>query len=179
MSHQFTFLQAFAGYSFAQNILLITFRRNNLSKSLRIDLRMEYCRLIEIILQADTGKFQTQIRERLRFFQQMSRYFSALMLGIIDRKWSDAIFSRAKIPKAQYIHRLKKILTLPASNWDPSCKFDISFMAQSLCKYLLIKLGLSSYKFCLIGNLQPNFYQTSTSNFNSCGLIIKAREVRE
>lgn len=180
MSHQFGFLQAFAGYDSATSLLLTTFRREKLSKKLYADLRLEYCRLIKIMLQADMGKFQTQIRKRLRFFQQISLYCSALSRATPGCKSSHPTIGRAKIQHNRYIQyiiqRLKQVLILPDHKCDHGDIFDIIFIARWLCKDLL---SISSYKFCLTCSIQSNIYQTSINHFNDYSVIIKPWEVRK
>lgn len=80
MSHQFSFLQLFAGYNFLQCHFLSISRQNQQLKSLPTDLRVEYCQRIEIMLQMDMSNFQTQICQILRFFGHMllPEYFSVL-----------------------------------------------------------------------------------------------------
>ena len=74
MSHEFSFLQVFAGYKSLQCKILSTCRLDKELKSLRTDLRVECCRQVEILLQTDISmiNFKLEICKRLIFFQQMS-----------------------------------------------------------------------------------------------------------
>jgi hypothetical protein len=178
MSHQFSFLQVFADYCSALNPLSIALKRNKLLKSLRGGFWVEYERRVQIICGVDTGKFQAQILQIFRYFQQILPYFIALMLATLERKSLVLIFVRKeKILIKQYIHWGKKILNKLETKLRSSNILYDNYIVQWLCKYLLMGLGLSSYKFCLICNLQPNIYQTSIAENTSGGVIIKAREV--
>lgn len=178
MSHKFSFLQAFVGYDSARSILLAAFRRNVMLKNLQVAWQVRRCQLTEIILLADMGKFQTQICQRLKLFQQMSLYWSALARATLVHKCYRSLITRPKILNSHCIQRLKEVAALSARD----CEYGHIYYKHIViwrCKNLLQKIGLlkkqraSIGKCCLICNLQPNLdpsiywsfkYHLQTSN---------------
>ena len=147
MSHQFSFLQVFAGYKSLQCKILSTCRLGKELKMLRADLRVKCCRRVEILLHTDISKFQTDICKRLIFFQQMSFCWSISAFFIIICKLCHLPIGRFKHFNNQYIQWLKKLLPQLSSYEDDSYIFD-THIVVSLCKYLL-QLGFLNKRQCI------------------------------
>lgn len=147
MSHQFSFLQVFAGYKFLQCKILSTCRLGKELKILRADLRVECCRRVEILLQTDMSKFQTHICKRLIFFQQMSFCWKVSAFLVIIGEWCHLPIGRMGHFNHQYIQWLTKLLPQLSSYEDDSYIFD-THIVVSLCKYLL-QLGFLNKRQCI------------------------------
>lgn len=106
MSHEFSFLQLFAGYNFLQCKLLSSYTQIIRLKSLRADLWVECDRQVEICLQTDISKFQTHICKRFIFFQQMCFCWDISALLTIFGKLCHLPIGRLKHFAHQYIQWL-------------------------------------------------------------------------
>ncbi|MGB3638678.1 MAG: hypothetical protein WBA39_14050 [Rivularia sp. (in: cyanobacteria)] len=150
MSHEFSFLQVFAGYKSLQCKILSTCRLDKELKSLRTDLRVELCRQIEIMLQTDTSmtKFQTQICQRLIFFQQKSFCWDTSAYLILTCKLCHLSIGRLKDFNHQFIQWLIKLLPQLSSYDDESYIFDSHIVVLS-CKYLFQKLKFLDNQQCI------------------------------
>ncbi len=143
MSHQFSFLQVFAGFCSLQYKLLSTCRLKNLLKSLPPSLRVEYSRQIEIMLQTDMSmsKFQTQICKKLIFFQQMSFCCNTWAYFALTCKLCHLSIGTLKDFNYQSIQWLIKLLPQLSSYYGDCYIFDTYIVVLS-CKYLSQKLKL-------------------------------------
>lgn len=135
MSHQFSFLQLFAGYKFLQTKLLSSYTQNIRLKSLRADLGVECHRRIEICLQTDMSKFQTHICKRFIFFQQMCFCWNISAFLTIFCNLCYLPIGRIKHFNHQYIHWLNNYSPQFPSYEDRSYIFD-SYVVVLPCKYL-------------------------------------------
>jgi hypothetical protein len=147
MSHQFSFLQLFAGYKFLQCKLLSISTQNIRSKSLRADLGVECHRRVEILLQRGIRKFQTHISRRFIFFQQMCFCWNISAILTIICKYCHLSIGRFEHFNHQYIQWLKKLLRHFPSYEVDSYIFDASQIVL-LCKYLS-QLGFLNKQQCI------------------------------
>ncbi|MGB3755549.1 MAG: hypothetical protein WBA07_04150 [Rivularia sp. (in: cyanobacteria)] len=150
MSHQSSFLQAFAGYYSLQRKLFSTCKLKSLLKSVPADLRVEFSRQIKIILQPDMSmsKFQTQICQKLIFYPQMSFWWETSAYLIPICKLCLLLIGRLKNFNHQLIQWLKKFLPQLSSYNDDSYLFDIHIVIF-LCKYLSQKLKFLDTEQCI------------------------------
>ncbi len=150
MSHEFSFLQVFAGYSSLQCKILSTCRLEKELKSLRADLRVEFCRQIEIMLQTDMSmtKFQTQICQRLVFFQQKSFCWDTSAYLILICKLCHLSIGRLKDFNHQFIQWLTKLLS-QLSSYDDECYIFDTHIVILLCKDLFQELKFLGTKQCI------------------------------
>ncbi|MEB3220018.1 MAG: hypothetical protein VKN72_27815 [Nostocales cyanobacterium 94392] len=158
MSYQFSFSQAFTSYNFVESKLVPACRQKNLLQEIRAVVRIEYCRLIEMILLTGMGQFQTQVCQILGCFQPMLRYSSGSACTSEVGKCCHPPIGRPKIANNQYIQRLRKSLTQTSSDYR-SCDIFNHYMVIYLCKYFLKKKGIfknqrvCGVQCCLIGDL--------------------------
>ena len=110
MSHQFSFLQLFAGYISLQCNFLSISRQNKQLKSLRAELEAQLCQHFEIIFQTDMRKVETQICQRLRFFRQMWLCPNTSLYFDVRDQLCHLPIGRLKNFKNQYIQWFKKLL---------------------------------------------------------------------
>ena len=138
MSHKFSFLQAFAGYSSWQCKLLSTCRQKNWSNSLSAGFRIECNRLVPSIkLLANTSKSGTHICH-VAGFSQIAPDFSVLMDADSAYRYYRFVADVFSHVKSEYISRynirhLKKYLL---QSWL-GCDFG-------QCKYLLQYVDFAS-----------------------------------
>ena len=92
-----------------QGLYLTPFQRKLLLKSLEADLRPEYRRRIEIMLQADAGQSQAQICEALGCSQETARYWIVIAQAGLAHNWSNRPLGRPKAVNQQYLARLKEL----------------------------------------------------------------------
>ncbi len=150
MSHQSSFLQAFAGYYSLQRKLFSTCKLKSLLKSVPTGLRVEFSQQIKIMLQTDTSmtKFQTQICQRLIFFQQKSFCWDTSAYLILTCKLCHLSIGRLKDFNHQFIQWLIKLLPQLSSYDDESYIFDSHIVVLS-CKYLFQKLKFLDKEQCI------------------------------
>ncbi|QLE54877.1 helix-turn-helix domain-containing protein [Nostoc sp. TCL26-01] len=139
MSHFFTQDPTLEFYETHESKFLTPFQRKTLLKHLQSNLQPEYRRRIEIILMADVGKSQTQICEILGCSQEMARYWIGLAEAGLAHKWNERPIGRPKIVNAQYLDRLKELV----SNSPRDYGYAFShWTAQWLSKHLAGELGI-------------------------------------
>ncbi|WGV28405.1 helix-turn-helix domain-containing protein [Halotia branconii] len=119
---------------------LTPFQRKALLKHLQTKLQPEYRRRIEIMLLADTGKSQTQICEILGCSQEMARYWIGLAEAGLAHKWHERPIGRPKIVNAQYIERLKELVSNSPRDYGYAFTY---WTAQWLSKHLANELGIT------------------------------------
>lgn len=136
MSHSLSQSQTWENYNL-QNIqegkFLTHFQRKALLKSLQSDLQPEYRRRIEIMLLADVGKSQSQICEIIGCSQEMARYWIGLAEAGLAHKWNERPIGRPKIVNAQYLDRLKELVTHSPRDYGYAFTY---WTAQWLSKHL-------------------------------------------
>ena len=136
MSHSLSQSETWENYNL-QNIqegkFLTHFQRKALLKSLQSDLQPEYRRRIEIMLLADVGKSQSQICEIIGCSQEMARYWIGLAEAGLGHKWNERPIGRPKIVNAQYLERLKELVTHSPRDYGYAFTY---WTAQWLSKHL-------------------------------------------
>lgn len=136
MSHSLSQSATWENYNL-QNIqegkFLTHFQRKALLKSLQSDLQPEYRRRIEIMLLADVGKSQSQICEIIGCSQEMARYWIGLAEAGLAHKWNERPIGRPKIVNAQYLDRLKELVTHSPRDYGYAFTY---WTAQWLSKHL-------------------------------------------
>lgn len=136
MSHSLSQSETWENYNL-QNIqqgkFLTHFQRKALLKSLQSDLQPEYRRRIEIMLLADVGKSQSQICEIIGCSQEMARYWIGLAEAGLAHKWNERPIGRPKIVNAQYLERLKELVTHSPRDYGYAFTY---WTAQWLSKHL-------------------------------------------
>ncbi len=90
---------------------LTPFQRKLLLKTLQTELRPEYRRRIEIMLLADLGQSQTQIRETLGCAHETARYWIAMAQMGQAHQWKNRQMGRPKTVNEQYCDRLKELVS--------------------------------------------------------------------
>lgn len=138
MSYQFSFSQAFTSYNFVESKLVPACRQKNLLQKIRVVVRIEYCRLIEMILLTNVDQFQAQVCQILGCFQPMLRYSSGSACISQVGECCHPPIVRLQIANKQYIRRLKKRL-IQALNGYKSGNIFNSYIVICLCKYLFSK----------------------------------------
>ena len=118
MSHQFGFLQVFAGYNSAQCLLLSIFSVKKRIEILPAASLLRRFWQFEMMLLADMNKFHGQIRLKLEVFKQKLLYCKALVPATLSYEWYQVLTGRFKIFRSEYIRRLKKMLASFSSNWE-------------------------------------------------------------
>jgi hypothetical protein len=135
MSHEFSIVQAFAGYYSLQYKLLSTCILDKALKRLLADLWVEFCRQLETILQTDMSNLQIQICQRLIFFQQMRFYWNIWAYLALIWKLCHLPIGRFEGFNHQYIQWLKKLSPRFLIYGNDSYIFDTHIIVL-LCKYL-------------------------------------------
>lgn len=135
---------------------LTTFQRNLLLENMKVDLRPEYRRRIEIMLLADMGYSQAQICETVGCSQEMARYWITMAQTGQADNWQDHPIGRPKTISVQYIERLQELVShspreygYSFGTWTAQClgkqlakEFGIEISDRHISR-LLQKLGLS------------------------------------
>ncbi|MEA5505596.1 helix-turn-helix domain-containing protein [Halotia wernerae UHCC 0503] len=140
MSHSLNQDTAFENSEIHESKFLTPFQRKALLKHLQTNLQPEYRRRIEIMLLADTGKSQTQICEILGCSQEMARYWIGLAEAGLAHKWHERPIGRPKIVNAQYIERLKELVSHSPRDYGYAFTY---WTAQWLSKHLANELGIT------------------------------------
>nr|WP_202896018.1 helix-turn-helix domain-containing protein [Iningainema tapete] len=113
-----------------------------MQKNLETDLRLEYRRRIEIMLQADAGYSQVQICEALLCAQETARYWIAMAQTGQAHKWDDRPMGRPKVVNDRYLTRLKELVThSPREYGYPFQRWTAQWLSKHLEKELGIKLS--------------------------------------
>ena len=118
MSHQFGFVQVFAGYNSAQCLLLSIFSVKKPIKILSAASLLGRFWQFEMMLLAGLNKFNAQIRLKLEFFKHNLLYCKALVPATLSYEWYQPLTGRFKMLRSEYIRRLKKMLASFSSNWE-------------------------------------------------------------
>jgi transposase len=140
MSNYSSQYQGLENYDPQESKFLTPFQRKALLKNLQSNLQPEYRRRIEIMLLADMGKSQTQICEIVGCSQEMARYWIGIAEAGSAHKWNERPIGRPKIVNAQYMERLRELV----SNSPREYGYAFSFWtAQWLSKHLANELGIS------------------------------------
>ncbi len=140
MSHPFSQDTVSAIYENQESKFLTPFQRKALLKHLQNNLQPEYRRRIEIMLMADMGKSQTQICEILGCSQEMARYWIGIAEAGLAHKWNERPIGRPKIVNAQYLDRLKELVSNSPRDYGYAFTY---WTAQWLSKHLASELGIT------------------------------------
>jgi transposase len=139
MSYSFGQDKSFGNYETQDSKFLTPFQRKALLKNLQADLQPEYRRRIEIMLLADTGKSQTHICEIIGCSQEMARYWIGIAQAGMAHKWNERPIGRPKTVNAQYIERLKELVSNSPREYGYAFGY---WTAQWLSKHLANELGI-------------------------------------
>jgi transposase len=122
-----------------QGQYLTPFQHKFLLKSLETDLRPEYRRRIHIMLLADAGHSQTEICKALGCSPEMARYWMDIAQTGRAHLWNDRPMGRPKIVSAEYLARLKELVSHSPREYDYPFR---RWTAQWLSKHLAKELGI-------------------------------------
>ncbi len=137
MSHQFGFVQLFAGYNSAQCLLLSIFRVKKRINILPAASLLRRFWQFEMMLLAGLNKFNAQISLKLEFFKHNLLYWNALARITLFYEWYQPLTGRFKMLRSEYIRRLKKMLASFSSNWDLQPNKSLSISISHLNSYRL------------------------------------------
>lgn len=119
---------------------LTPFQRRLLEKDLQTkELRPEYQRRIKIMLLADEGLGKVQISKALKCTQETARYWMGQARAGQAHNWQDCPRGRPKVTNAEYLARLKELVT--GSPHDYGYSFE-RWTGQWLSKHLKKELGI-------------------------------------
>lgn len=127
------------GYKNSQSKFLTPFQRKVLFKNLQSNLPPEYRRRIEVMLLADMGKTQTQIRQILGCSQHMVRYWIGMAKAGLAHQWHEQPIGRPKSANEQYLDRLKELVSHSPRDYGYSFH---SWTAYWLSKHLAKEFGI-------------------------------------
>ena len=119
--------------------LLSPFEREILQGNLQQDLRPEYRRRIEIMLLADIGKSQSAICKALNCSNVTARYWICMAKTGQALQWNDVLIGRPKTINAQYIKRLRELVTHSPQEFGYSFQ---RWTARWLSKHLAQELSI-------------------------------------
>ena len=136
---------------------LTSFQRKLLEKSLDKKLTRQYRQRIEIMLLADEGKTQTQIREAIGCSLATARYWIFIAQSGQAQQWKNHPIGRPQEVNEQYLERLKELVTnspkkcgYAFERWTANClgkhlakEFGVEFSDRHINR-LLKKMGLST-----------------------------------
>ena len=136
---------------------LTSFQRKLLEKSLDKKLTRQYRQRIEIMLLADEGKTQTQIREAIGCSLATARYWIFIAQSGQAQQWKNHPIGRPQEVNEQYLERLKELLTnspkkcgYAFERWTANClgkhlakEFGVEFSDRHINR-LIKKMGLST-----------------------------------
>ncbi len=137
MSHQFGFVQLFAGYNSAQCLILSIFKVKKPRKILPAASLLRRFWQFEMMLLAGMNRFHGQIRLKLAFFQQKSLYWNVLARATLFYEWYQPLTGRFKMLRSEYIRRLKKMLASFSSNLELQANKSLSISISHLNSYRL------------------------------------------
>ncbi len=123
-----------------QGLFLTPFQRKLLIKSLQTDLCPEHQHRIEIMMLADRGHTQSQIRKTLGCSQETVRYWVAIAKSGQAHLWSEFTVGRPKSANEEYCRRLQELVG--HSPRDYGYAFQ-RWTAMWLSKHLAKELGIS------------------------------------
>ena len=118
---------------------LTSFQRKLLEKSLDKKLTRQYRQRIEIMLLADEGKTQTQIREAIGCSLATARYWIFIAQSGQAQQWKNHPIGRPQEVNEQYLERLKELVT----NSPKKCGYAFErWTANWLGKHLAKEFGV-------------------------------------
>ncbi len=123
-----------------QGLFLTPFQRKLLIKSLQADLCPEYQHRIEIMMLADRGHTQSQIRKTLGCSQETVRYWVAIAKSGQAHLWAEFTVGRPKSANQEYCQRLQELVS--HSPRDYGYAFH-RWTAMWLSKHLAKEMGIS------------------------------------
>jgi len=111
----------------------------SLLKTLQSDLRPEYRRRIEIILQTRMGQSQAQVCAAVGCSREMARYWMAMTQAGQAHKWNDYRIGRPVAVNEQYLARLKELVSHSPREYGYSFQ---RWTGQWLRKHLAKETGI-------------------------------------
>ncbi|WP_019500396.1 helix-turn-helix domain-containing protein [Pseudanabaena sp. PCC 6802] len=126
--------------SIEQGLFLTSFQRKLLLKNLQEDLRQEYQHRIQIMLFADRGESQAQIRKALGCAQETVRYWVAIARSGQAHRWSEFSVGRPKAINEEYCQRLQELVGHSPRNYGYAFQ---RWTAHWLSKHLAKELGIT------------------------------------
>jgi transposase len=126
--------------SIEQGLFLTSFQRKLLLKTLQEDLRQDYQHRIQIMLYADRGHSQAQIRKTLGCSQETVRYWVAIAKSGQAHLWQDFSVGRPRSINEEYCQRLQELVC--QSPRDHGYAFQ-RWTANWLSKHLAKELGIA------------------------------------
>lgn len=123
-----------------EGLFLTPFQRKLLKKDLQEDLRQEYQHRIQIMLLADRGYSQAEIRKTLGCSQDTIRYWIAIAKSGQAHLWQEFAVGRPKLVNEEYCQRLQELVG--RSPRDYGYAFQ-RWTAYWLSKHLAKELGIT------------------------------------
>lgn len=123
-----------------QGLFLTSFQRKLLLKNLQEDLRQEHQYRIQIMLLADRGHSQAQIRKTLGCSQETVRYWVAIARSGQAHRWNEFSVGRPKSINEEYCQRLQELVGHSPRNYGYAFQ---RWTAHWLSKHLAKELGIA------------------------------------
>jgi transposase len=122
-----------------QGLFLTPFQRKLLIKNLQADLCPEHQNRIEIMMLADRGHSQSQIRKTLGCSQETVRYWVAIAKSGQAHLWSEFTVGRPKSANEEYCQRLQELVGHNPRDYGYAFQ---RWTAMWLSKHLAKELGI-------------------------------------
>ncbi|MBS9396121.1 MAG: helix-turn-helix domain-containing protein [Dolichospermum sp. OL03] len=130
-----------------QGKFLTLFQRQLLQKSLEKDLPELSHQRIQIMLLADEGKTQTQIRKELGCCPATARHWIHIARSGMAHQWNSSPIGRPKIVNEEYLERLQQLINHSPREFGYSFeKWTAGWLSKHLAKELEIKVSDASIK---------------------------------
>jgi putative transposase len=123
-----------------QGLFLTPFQHKLLIKNLQAELCPEHQNRIEIMMLADRGHTQSQIRKTLGCSQETVRYWVAIAKSGQAHLWGDFTVGRPKLANQQYCQRLQELVGHNPRDYGYAFQ---RWTAMWLSKHLAKELGIS------------------------------------
>lgn len=125
-----------------QGKFLTPFQRQLLQKNLEKDLTELSRQRIQIMLLADEGKTQTQIRKELGCCPATARHWIHIARSGMAHQWNSSPIGRPKIVNEQYLERLQQLINHSPREFGYSFeKWTAGWLSKHLAKELEIKVS--------------------------------------
>jgi transposase len=130
-----------------QGKFLTLFQRQLLQKSLEKDLPELSHQRIQIMLLADEGKTQTQIRKELGCCPATARHWIHIARSGMAHQWNSSPIGRPKIVNEEYLERLQQLINHSPREFGYSFeKWTAGWLSKHLAKELEIQVSDASIK---------------------------------
>ncbi|BAZ85351.1 helix-turn-helix domain-containing protein [Dolichospermum compactum] len=125
-----------------QGKFLTPFQRQLLQKNLEQDLPELSHQRIQIMLLADEGKTQTQIRKELGCCPATARHWIHIARSGMAHQWTSSPIGRPKIVNEEYLERLQQLINHSPREFGYSFeKWTAGWLSKHLAKELEIKVS--------------------------------------